>query len=199
MEGLISNLKNKQSIALKESKEFLFNKKIEVTLSIIGIDFEEDIYFAAFFVTKEGRNGGVFSKEYRGIKTDVGSRHEFPFMLLLGDSKENEETIQIFNLQEIDSVFLTVINYRACIEDSPLNFNDSKCSINLITDYGDNLEISEINNSEKGMVYQIGRIYHNNGSFILTNDGLVMNLSEAFKKIPGFSLITITSSGNWNF
>jgi hypothetical protein len=66
----------------------------------------------------------------------------------------------------------------------------------LITDLGDDLEISEINNSEKGMVYQIGRIYHYNESFVLINDGIVMNLSEAVDKIPGFCLITNVSSGN---
>jgi uncharacterized protein involved in tellurium resistance len=186
-------LSDKINISLGKSAIFSFNKRIYIDLKWI---IDADLELCAFFKTKDGKEGGIFSNEYRQEKNDLGSVDKFPFMYISADDapyRDGEpyrETIRISNLEQIESLYFLILNYDAAVENNPINFSDFKFCIELITDDGSNIEISEINCIDKGVVYLVGRIFHNDNSYELTNDGQVMNLARAVLEIPGFKLIT---------
>jgi hypothetical protein len=181
-------------ISLNESAKFLFEKSVRISLKWIN-GFEE-FDLCIFYMTKEGKTGGIFPSEYHGCKDNIGKLDKFPFMIIIQDESLEEDVmdeIMISDISNMEVLYLTLVDYNAAIYQTPVNFNDYNISLELVTDTGDKKVISEINSSSKGLVYLFGRIYHENDSFILTNDGLILNLEKAVNEIPGFISMTTTA------
>lgn len=185
-------IRPKISILPKQKVGFAFDERIQITLSW---DSDTDLDLCAFFKTKDGKVGGVFSNEYRGKKTDLGDLTKFPFIKHSGDDKApspgglSSEEIKIAQLEEMDEVYLCVLNYTAALEELTVTFHEHSGKLQLLSDTGDDLEI-DLNASEEGVVYYIGKIKLDGGEKSLTNEGRVMDLGDAFEEIPGFNIIT---------
>ncbi len=184
----------KKKITLRRKQEecaFTFSGKLKVKLFWAS---KTDLDLCLFFKKKDGEVGGVFSNEYRGKKSDLGSLDKFPFMLHLGDNKEpspgNEETeqINIASLGEIEQAFVCIVNYGAAIEQLDVTYADEAGRVELQSDSGDYLEVLA-DSTDEGHVYCVCSIKNNDGEYALKNESRVMDLSSAFKEIPGFSLI----------
>lgn len=191
MDGNVS-LKRKITLRRKEEQAaFTFSGKLKVKLLWQS---DTDLDLCLFFRKKNGEVGGVFSNEYRGKKSDLGDLNKFPFMLHMGDAKEpslgGEETeqINIVRLDEIDTAYVCIVNYGAAVEGEDVTYAEEGGRIELESDSGDYLEVLA-DSSDEGHVYLVCSIKNNNGEYALKNESKVMDLSTAFSKIPGFSLI----------
>ena len=185
-------LKKKITLRRKEEQAaFTFSGKLKVKLMWSS---STDLDLCLFFKKNDGSIGGIFSNEYRGKKSDLGDLNKFPFMLHMGDNKEpapgGEETeqINIASLSEIDTAYVCIVNYDAAIEGEDVTYADEGGRVELQSDSGDYLEVFA-DSKEEGHVYCVCSIKNNNGVYALKNESNVMDLSTAFEKIPGFSLI----------
>ena len=115
-------------------------------------------------------------------------------MMHMGDAKEpsngGEETeqINIARLDEINTAYICIVNYGAAVEGEDVTYAEEGGRIELQSDSEDYLEVLADSNDE-GHVYLVCSIKNNNGEYALKNESKVMDLSSAFSKIPGFSLI----------
>lgn len=185
-------LKKKITLRRKnESVAFTFSGKLKVKLLWTT---DTDLDLCLFFKKKDGNVGGVFSNEYRGKKSDLGSLDKFPYMLHLGDAKEptpggeESEQINIAKLDDIDTAYICVVNYGAAIEGEDVTYADEGGRVEIQSDSGDYLEVPA-DSKDEGHVYCVCSINNNGGEFALKNESRVLDLNTAFNDIPGFSLI----------
>ena len=185
-------LKRKVTLRIKEKPaEFTFSGLLKVKLLWQS---STDLDLCMFFKKKDGEVGGVFSSAFRQKKSDLGSLTEFPFMLHKGDEAEPEaggesvEQINVASLNDIDTAYVCVLNYSKAIDGEEVNFAQDSGRVEIQSDNGDYFEVV-IDAEEQGHVYNVCSIKNNNGENSVMNEGVVMDLSTAFDKIPGFSLI----------
>ena len=190
----MAEVKLKKKITLRRKQEecaFTFSGKLKVKLFWSS---STDLDLCLFFNKKAGEVGGVFSNEYRGKKSDLGSLDKFPFMLHLGDNKEpapgGEETeqINIASLADIEQAFVCIVNYDAAIDQRDVTYADEGGRVEVQSDSGDYLEVLA-DSKDEGHVYCVCSIKNNDGDYALKNESRVMDLATAFDDIPGFSLI----------
>lgn len=190
----MAEVKLKKKITLRRKQEecaFTFTGKLKVKLFWSS---STDLDLCLFFKKKNGEVGGVFSNEYRGKRSDLGSLEKFPFMLHLGDNKEpapgGEETeqINIASLADIEQAFVCIVNYDAAIEQRDVTYSDEGGRVEVQSDSGDYLEVLA-DSKDEGHVYCVCSIKNNDGDYALKNESRVMDLATAFDDIPGFALI----------
>ena len=190
----MAEVKLKKKITLRRKQEecaFTFTGKLKVKLFWSS---STDLDLCLFFKKKNGEVGGVFSNEYRGKRSDLGSLEQFPFMLHLGDNKEpapgGEETeqINIASLADIEQAFICIVNYDAAIDQRDVTYADEGGRVELQSDSGDYLEVLADSKYE-GHVYCVCSIKNNDGEYALKNESRVMDLATAFDDVPGFALI----------
>ena len=190
----MAEVKLKKKITLRRKQEecaFTFSGKLKVKLFWSS---STDLDLCLFFKKKDGEVGGVFSNEYRGKRSDLGSLEQFPFMLHLGDNKEpapgGEETeqINIASLADIEQAFVCIVNYDAAIDQRDVTYADEGGRVEVQSDSGDYLEVLA-DSKDEGHVYCVCSIKNNDGDYALKNESRVMDLATAFDDIPGFSLI----------
>lgn len=185
-------LKKKITLKRKEDQaDFTFDGRLKVKLFW---KTETDLDLAIFFKRKDGEVGGVFSNEYRGKKSDLGSLEKFPYIQHLGDNKEpapgSEETeqINIASLHEIDEAYVCIVNYDAAIEQRDVTYAEEGGRVEVQSDSGDYLEVLA-DSKEEGPIYCVCSIKNKGGNYALKNESEVMDLGDAYDKIPGFALI----------
>ena len=190
----MAEVKLKKKITLRRKQEecaFTFTGKLKVKLFWSS---STDLDLCLFFKKKNGEVGGVFSNEYRGKRSDLGSLEQFPFMLHLGDNKEpapgGEETeqINIASLADIEQAFICIVNYDAAIDQRDVTYADEGGRVELQSDSGDYLEVLA-DSKDEGHVYCVCSIKNNDGEYALKNESRVMDLATAFDDVPGFVLI----------
>lgn len=184
----------KKKITLKKKgdiADFTFGGKLKVKLMWSS---STDLDLCIFFKKKNGEVGGVFSNEYRGKKSDLGTLDNFPYMLHMGDNKEpapgGEETeqINVASLDEIDTAYVCIVNYDAAIEQEDVTYAEEGGRVELQSDSGDYLEVIA-DSKDEGPIYCVCSIKNNDGMNALKNESRVMDLGTAFDEIPGFALI----------
>lgn len=185
-------LKKKITLRRKEEQaDFTFSGKLKVKLLWTS---NTDLDLCLFYTKKNGEVGGIFSNEYRGRKSDLGNLNKFPFMLHMGDNKEpvpggeESEQINIAKLDEIDIAYILIVNYGAAVEGEDVTYAEEGGRVELQSDSGDYLEVLA-DSKDDGHVYCVCSIKNKNGIYSLKNESKVMDLSTAYDKIPGFSLI----------
>ena len=189
----------KRKITLKrkgETADFTFSGKLKVKLFWSS---PTDLDLCLFFKKKNGEIGGVFSNEYRGRKSDLGNLNEFPYMLHMGDNKEpspgKEETeqINVASLNEIDEAYVCIVNYDAAVDEEDITYAEEGGRVELQSDSGDYLEVIA-DSTDHGPIDCVCSIKNHDGINSLKKSGKdipeVMDLSTAWRKIPGFKLIT---------
>ena len=190
----MAEVKLKKKITLRRKQDecaFTFTGKLKVKLFWSS---STDLDLCLFFKKKNGEVGGVFSNEYRGKRSDLGSLEQFPFMLHLGDNKEpapgGEETeqINIASLADIEQAFICIVNYDAAIDQRDVTYADEGGRVELQSDSGDYLEVLA-DSKDEGHVYCVCSIKNNDGEYALKNESRVMDLATAFDDVPGFALI----------
>lgn len=190
----MSEVQLKKKIVLRRKEkpaEFTFTGLLKVKLLWKS---STDLDLCIFFTKKDGTNGGVFSSAFRQKKSDLGSLDKFPFMLHKGDEPEPSEggesieQINVASLNEIDTANVVVLNYSKAIDGEEVNFAQDSGRIEILSDSGDYFEVT-IDSENMGHIYHVCSIKNNDGENSVLNEGVVMDLSTAYDKIPGFSII----------
>ncbi|EEK16261.1 hypothetical protein PORUE0001_1429 [Porphyromonas uenonis 60-3] len=193
----MAEVKLKKKITLRKKQEqadFTFDGKLKVKLFWKEGVIESDMDLCLFFKKKDGSVGGVFSNEYRGKKSDLGSLDQFPYILHMGDAKEatgdteESEQINVASLDEIDEAYACIVNYTAAVNELDVTYSQASARIEIQSDSGDYLEVLA-DSPDEGPVYCVCSIKNNGGTYALKNESQVMDLSRAFEDIPGFALI----------
>ena len=191
----MAEFKLKKKVTLRNKQEqvnFTFNDMLKIKLFWETFDMFD---LALFFKKKDGSVGGVFSSDYRGKKSDLGSLDQFPYILHLGDDAKEPiddfgatEQINVASLEEIDEAYVCFVNYGAAINELDATYSEGDARIEIQCDSGDYFEILA-ESPESGPVYYVCSIKNSDGIYTLKNASQVMNLERAFKDIPGFALI----------
>jgi hypothetical protein len=191
----MEEVKLKPKVSLKrkgETAPFTFKERMQIEM-VWSTDTDLDL--CLFWKTNSGEEGGVFSNEYNQRISDLGSLDIFPFILHSGDEKtprpggESNEQIKVKNIDALAELYVVVINYDKAVDQEAVTFNQDSGRVEITTDSGDNYEVP-IDDPREGHVYLICRIDNISGEKKAVNIGEVMSLGQAFRKIPGFKLIT---------
>jgi hypothetical protein len=185
-------LKKKVTLRRKsDSALFTFDEKLQIDMKW---STDTDLDLCLFWKTKNGEIGGVFSDGYRQNREDLGSLDKFPFIKHEGDEfaseegGESQETIKIKSIDTLSELYVIVLNYEKAIESIPSTFQQDSGRVEITTDKGDNLEVL-VDAEESGHVYVVCKIENSDSGKKAINMREVMDLGDAFNKIPGFELI----------
>ncbi len=154
-----------------------------------------DMDLMAFYRTKDGQAGGIFSDRYPG--GSLGSIDNFPFIELSGDegigisTDQNDEVIYIGRLDHLAELYIVSLNYTDAVEKKLTPFKDYDGTAILLNDRGESAEI-RLNSPDKGNVAVVCKI-DNAGTMgaKLINMSEVMTFEEFVETIPGATLLVM--------
>ncbi|MGE0084414.1 MAG: hypothetical protein AB7S75_08330 [Desulfococcaceae bacterium] len=169
-----------------DEKARIPDKQILVTLSWSA---PVDLDLMAFYCTKDGRTGGIFSDNYEG--GSMGTLEVFPFIRLSGDAGiaadkgKKEESLQIIRLNDMKEIFFCVVNFSDFLKGENTPFGSFDAQI-LISD-GKNRPVAVPLDSEKsGIAAVIAKI--DNTAFTgpkLVKVNRVMDMQTFQQTVPG--------------
>ena len=155
-----------------------------------------DLDLMAFYRTKDGRVGGVYSENYAG--GSLGSLSEFPFIRLSGDAGvgakggPNQEDLAIGKLDDFEVVHICALNFTDASGGANRAFADYDARVRVRTDRGETHTVN-LDSAEPGTVATICTLV---GGFIaseLVNDSQVMDMESFRVRIPGADALKIAS------
>jgi tellurite resistance protein TerA len=156
--------------------------KLEWTTSV-------DLDLMAFYQTKDGKTGGVFSENYPN--GTYGNLNAFPFMQLSGDEGvggeggDNQETLMVTQLDEIKEVYFVALNYTDACEGRAASFASYDGKVTVTDDKGEQVVVP-LNTPQEGIVAIICKI--DNSSFVgakLVNLNKITDLADFVNTVPG--------------
>jgi len=154
-----------------------------------------DLDLMAFYKTKDGQVGGVYSDNYAG--GTLGDMNQFPFIELSGDEGigavggDNREEMRIVKLDDFDELYICALNFTDASSGDKV-FADYDARVEVITDRGESYKVS-LDSRQSGPVAVICKF---TGDFIsnsLVNDSEVMPLAQFKSQIPGASQLKLAS------
>ncbi|HXG66435.1 MAG TPA: stress response protein [Blastocatellia bacterium] len=185
----MAQLKAKLTLNKGESA-YISVKQLMVTLRWTAA---VDLDLMAFYKTKDGRTGGVFSDQYPG--GSMGSLNAFPFIQLSGDAGvggsggDNEEVLRITKLDDMAEVYICTLNYTAAINKQDVSFGSYDGGVVLMDDRGESVAVP-LNSRDPGTVAIIAKI--DNSSFMgakLVNENRVVDLGTFVASVPGANVL----------
>jgi len=183
-------LKQKVTLAEKGDDAYVSVKELMVTLKWTA---DVDLDLMAFYTTKDGQTGGVFSDSYPG--GTLGSLNSFPFIQLSGDmgvgatGGDNEEVLRITKLDDIAELYIVALNYTDASQNKEVSFNAYDGSVVVTDDKGETIEIP-LNSTDRGHVAVIAKIDNTSpmgAKLINMND--IMDLGDFIGTVPGANLL----------
>jgi uncharacterized protein involved in tellurium resistance len=149
-----------------------------------------DLDLMAFYTTKDGQDGAVYTTNLGGSHGDLNAH---PFMKLSGDAGvgaqggDNQEDLTISKLDTMKKIFIAALNYTAQSKNTPEAFGDYDGGIQVKTD-GQSDEDSFgllLDSMEKGTVALIATI-DNTGVAgpKLVKENRVMSLQDLVAAVP---------------
>ncbi len=147
-----------------------------------------DLDLMAFYKTKTGEEGAVFTKLLGGSQGDMNA---FPFIQLSEDAGvgavagSNIEELRIMKLDDMAEVNIVALNYTDAKSGSSKTFSNYDGKINIIQDNGEQFEVP-LTSTQSGVAAVICKI--DNSSMIgakLINVNEVVDLPTLVNTIPG--------------
>lgn len=186
----MAELKAKVTLKTKGEEAYVSVKQLMVTLKWTAA---VDLDLMAFYKTKDGRTGGVFSDNYPG--GSMGSLNAFPFIQLSGDEGvgakggENEETLRIIKLDDMTEVYICTLNYTDASQKKDMSFNAYDGGVVVMDDKGESVAVP-LNSTDRGHVAVIAKIDNTSPMGAkLINMNNVMDLTGFVSTIPGANLL----------
>lgn len=155
-----------------------------------------DLDLMAFYRTRDGRVGGVYSENYAG--GSLGGLNDFPFMELSGDAGvggvagDNQEELRITKLDPFEAIYICAINFTDATSSSNKVFADYDARVEVVTDRGETHTVS-LDSSAPGTVAVLCKLGGGMISSELVNDSDVMSLDEFRKQVPGADQLKVAS------
>ena len=189
-----------ESCVLKRTDKFTFPFSHPLKVINLGASWL-DLDLCLFYKRKDGRSGGIFPSEYRNCKTDTGSIDHFPYMYLYGESlpSDGDSEVAIINrVDEIDEIFVCIINYNATIEgEEDFLFSQDVCRLEIRNSEGINVNVLP-EPIHSGCICLLCTIKNRDNEITLKNESKAISVSSAFEKIPGFEQIIRIPKNNSN-
>lgn len=155
-----------------------------------------DLDLMAFYKTKDGRTGGVYSDNYSG--GSLGDLNQFPFMQLSGDEGvgavggDNREELRITNLDEIEELNIVAINFTDASSSTDKVFADYDAVVEVMTDTGDNHTVA-LDSRQSGSVAVLCKFKNEFLGASLVNNSEVLKFDQFRSSIPGASALKLAS------
>ena len=184
-------------LANKGDQKHLFVSGLTVQLSWHA---DVDLDLMAFYKTKSGESGGVYSSMYAdGGQGKLGS---FPFMQLdhdagVGgstDDSEKIETLKIENLDEIAELYLVAINFTDASRNQKSEFASFDGRVQVSNEKGESFTVV-LASKESGSVAVFARIENTNELLgaVLHNESQVFEFTKFREQIPGASRLSLAN------
>ncbi len=178
----------KTKVALKQKGEEAY---LPVRQLLVKLKWHAavDLDLMAFYKTKEGRVGGVYSENYAG--GSLGDLNQFPFIHLSGDAGiggtagENEESLRITKIDDMEMIYICAINFSDASQGKYASFDQYDGYVEIADDKGESFGVP-LNATERGNVAVIAKI--DNSSFMgakLVNENRIVTLENFLNDIPG--------------
>ncbi|MDM8538688.1 stress response protein [Desulfobacterales bacterium HSG17] len=155
-----------------------------------------DLDLMAFYKTKDGRTGGVYSENYAG--GSMGNLEQFPFIQLSGDAGvgasggDNQEDMSIAKISDFEELFICALNFTDASSGTNKVFANYDARVRVMTDKGETHNVV-LDSTQPGTVAVICKITSGFITSELINDSQVMGLDEFRAKIPGADKLKIAS------
>ncbi|MCP4696753.1 MAG: stress response protein [Gammaproteobacteria bacterium] len=186
-------LKTKVTLKQKGQEAYIPLKQLMVKLkwhSAVDLDL------MAFYKTKDGRSGGVYSNNYAG--GFLGDMNAFPFIELSGDAGvgaaggDNEEVLRISKIDEMETIYICTLNFTDASAGRNSAFNAYDGHIEIQDDKGESIGVP-LDARETGTVAVIAKI--DNTGFMgakLVNENRIIGMNE-FLSMPGAEHFKLSS------
>lgn len=155
-----------------------------------------DLDLMAFYKTKSGQVGGVYSDNYSG--GSIGDLNSFPFMQLSGDAGvgaiggDNREEMRIMKLDDIEELYICALNFTDASQNRDSSFSTYDARVEVITDNGKKHTIA-LDSNVKGTVAILCKFKSGFMGAQLINDSTVMDFDSFKRTLPGASNLSLTS------
>jgi len=188
-------LKSKVVLKEKGSSAVLPSSFKEMLVSLKWTK-DVDLDLMAFFDTKDGKKGGIYTNLLGG---NLGDLNAHPFMKLSGDAGvgaqggDNQEDLVISKLDNLAKIYIVALNYTVQQAGGSESFGDYDGGITVKTD-GQKEEDSFgmlLDSMEKGTVALVATI-DNTGVAgpKLIKENKVMSLADLVAAVPAASVLT---------
>ncbi len=191
----MTQFKPKIILKAKCDEAYISVKQLMVTLKWSA---SVDLDLMAFYKTKDGQVGGVFSENYAG--GSMGSSNTFPFIQLSGDAgvgsrggPNNEEVLRITKLDHIEELYICAINFTDASQNRNVTFSQYDGHVIVNDEKGKSISVP-LDSNQPGTVAVIARI--DNTGFMgakLINENRLMDMPTFQATIPGASLLKLSS------
>ena len=155
-----------------------------------------DLDLMAFYKTKDGRTGGVYSDGYAG--GSLGDLNAFPFIQLSGDEGvgatggDNREELRITKLDDFEELYICALNFTESSSQNPRVFAEYDAKVEVVTDKGESHTVN-LDSSKRGCVAVLCKFTSSFMGAQLVNDSMVMDLDAFRQTVPGSSGLKVQS------
>ncbi|MFT5433288.1 MAG: tellurite resistance protein TerA [Myxococcota bacterium] len=155
-----------------------------------------DLDLMAFYKTKDGRAGGLFSENYSG--GSLGDLNQFPFMHLSGDAGvgatggDNEETMLIAKLDNIAELFICAVNFTDAVGGTNKVFANYDARVEVVTDSGESHSLA-LDSADPGSVAVICKFSSGFLGSEIANHSTVMTFEKMKAEVPGAADLNLSS------
>lgn len=187
-------LKAKVTLKKKGEEAYVSIKQLMVSLKwTTAVDLD----LMAFYKTKDGQVGGVFSDNYAG--GSMGNLNSFPFIQLSGDEGvgaaggDNEETLRVTKLDDMAEIYICTLNFTDASKNRQKSFSNYDAHVLVVDDKGESIGVP-LDAQTRGTVAVIAKI--DNTGFMgakMVNENQVMDLTTFQTTIPGANNLKISS------
>ncbi|GBC59867.1 stress response protein [Desulfonema ishimotonii] len=155
-----------------------------------------DLDLMAFYKTKDGQVGGIWSENY--ASGDLGNLDRFPFVRLSGDAGvggtggDNREEMQIARLDDFEDLYICALNFTDASASQNTVFANYDARVQVATDRGE-VHTVPLDSTRPGPVAVICKFASGFIASELVNDSEVMDLETFQAKIPGAGQLKLAS------
>ncbi len=155
-----------------------------------------DLDLMAFYKTKDGRTGGVYSDNYAG--GSLGDLNAFPFLQLSGDEGvgatggDNQEDMLVAKLDDFEELYICALNFTDASEGKSRTFAEFDARVEVATDRGEKHTIN-LDSRQQGSVAILAKFSAGFLGAQLLNDSQVMSFDQFKTTVPGAGEIKLAS------
>lgn len=190
----MTQMQPKIVLKAKGDEAYISIRQLMVTLSWTA---SVDLDLMAFYRTKDGQVGGVFSDNYAG--GSMGNLNAFPFIQLSEDAGvgarggANEEVLRITKLDHIQELYICALNFTDASQNRSAPFNQYDGHVVVTNDKGESIGVP-LDSSQPGTVAIIAKV--DNQGFMgakLINENRIVDMSTFQATIPAANRLKLSS------
>ncbi|QTA80540.1 TerD domain-containing protein [Desulfonema limicola] len=155
-----------------------------------------DLDLMAFYKCKDGKTGGVWSKNYAG--GSMGSLNQFPYIELSGDAGlgaaagKNREELRISKLDDFEELYIAALNFTDASSGTGKVFADYDAKVEVITDKGETHMVA-LDSSQSGSAAILCKFKKDFMGASIVNNSDVMLFDDFKASVPGASELNLSS------